>query len=144
MAQDDYIDPAQKEILLIDVIKKQLIRGILIYFFISNVFIFLRIVLRLFGADPANLFAGFIYAVSGFFLLPFVGFIPRFAKPIQANEPVVDVTAFIAAFCIDVLVILAIIVIYLGTRMIRTRRQAREAVEKSKPVDATEAEDAVD
>lgn len=144
MAQDDQINPAQKEILLIDVIKKQLIRGLLIYFFVSNVFIFLRIVLRLFGADPNNFFAGFIYTISGIFLLPFFGIFPQYNEPIEAGDPTVDVSAFIAAFCINVLIMLAMIVIYIVSRMIKTRKQAHETVEKSKPVDATEAEEAVD
>ena len=61
MVAQTYINPAQKEILVVDVLKRQLLRLLVIYLLVSNVFIFLRMVIRLFGADPQNLFAGFIF-----------------------------------------------------------------------------------
>ena len=144
LKQDEHIDSAQKGILVVDVLKKQLIRGLFIYLLIAIVFIFLRMVLRLFGADPQNLFASFIFVVSGFFLLPFFGIFPRFREDIIAGEPTVDVSAFIALFCLNILIVLLMSVIYITARMVKTRKQARETVETSKPLDAIEAEDAVD
>jgi YggT family protein len=144
MAPEEYINPAQKEILLIEVIRKQLVRALLIYLLVSNVFVFLRMVLRLMGADPENFFAGFIFAVSGFILLPYAGIFPQFREPIIAGRSVVDISAFISIFCSNVLVLLAISVIFIVTRMLKTKKQASETVEKSKPVDATKAEESVD
>jgi YggT family protein len=144
VAKETYIDPAQKEILVIDVLKRQLIRLLIIYFLITNVFIFLRILIRLFGADPQNFFAGFIFLISGFFLLPFYGIFPQYRDVIIAGESSVDVSAFIALFCSNILIFLAMGIIYIGTRIIKTRKQAKETLEQSKPVDATEAEHAVE
>lgn len=36
----------------------------------------LRFLLKLIGADPGNLFAGFLYAVTGILLLPFLNIVP--------------------------------------------------------------------
>lgn len=142
--ENSYIDPTQKEILVVDVLKKQLIRALIIYLLVTNVFIFLRMVLRLFGADPENAFAGFIFIVSGFFLIPFFGMFSQSQDTIIAGDPEVDVSAFIALFCSNILVFLAMSVIYVATRMIKTRKQAKETVERSKPVDTTVAEESVD
>jgi YggT family protein len=139
-----YINPAQKEILVVDVLKRQLLRLLVIYLLISNVFIFLRMVLRLFGADPQNFFAGFIFLISGLFLLPFFGIFPQYKEAIVAGKSYVDVSAFIALFCSNVLVILVISIVYIGTRMVKTRKQTRETLEKSKSIDASEAERIVD
>jgi YggT family protein len=144
MEKEKHIDPAQKELLVVDVLKRQLIRILIIYLLVTNVFIFLRMLLRLFGADPENLFAGFIFLVSGFFLLPFFGIFPQYNEDIIAGDMFVDVPAFIALFCSNVLVILAICIIYVAARMVKTKKQARETLEKSKTVDATEAETAVE
>src|SRR5205823_1646645 len=134
-----YINPAQKEILVVDVLKRQLLRLLVMYLLVSNVFIFLRMVLRMFGADPQNFFAGFIFIISGFFLLPFYGIFPQYRDEIAAGQHYMDVSAFIALFCSNILVFLVMSIIYIFTRMVKTRKQARETIEKSKPVDAGEA-----
>ncbi len=144
LKQDEHIDSAQKGILVVDVLKKQLIRALFIYLLVANVFIFLRMVLRLFGADPQNLFASFIFVISGFFLLPFFGIFPRFREEIIAGEPTADVSAFMGLFCLNILLFLLMSVIYITAQMVKTRKQARETVETSKPLNAIEAEDAVD
>ena len=144
MSKDIHIDAAQKEILVIDVLKRQIIRALIIYLLVSNIFIFLRMVLRLFGADPQNLFAGFIFLVSGFFLLPFYGIFPQFRDEIIAGKTTVDISAFISLFCSNVFVLLTMSVIYVVARMVKTRKQTAETVEKSKSVDATEAEQTVE
>ncbi len=144
MDQDKHIEPAQKEIIVIDVIKKQLIRALFIYLLVSNVFIFLRIVLRMFGADPANIFAGFIFIVSGLFLLPFFGIFPRFYDPIVTGSPTADMSAIIALFCSNIMVFLIMSIIYVISRMLKTRKQTSETIKRSKPVDATAAENSVD
>jgi hypothetical protein len=141
---DSYIDPTQKEILIVDVIKKQLIRILIIYLLVTNVFIFLRMLLRLLGADPANMFAGFIFMVSGLFLLPFYGIFPQYREEIVAGKMYADVSAFVALFCSNVLVCLAMCLIFVLTRIVKTRKQANETVERSKPVDTTIAEESVD
>ena len=100
--------------------------------------------LRLFGADPNNLFAGFIFLVSGFFLLPFLGIFPQYRNDIVAGHMSVDISAFIALFCSNVLIVLSMCIIYVATRMVKTRKQTSETMEKSKPVDASAAEQAVE
>jgi hypothetical protein len=144
MLTNTYVNPAQKEMLVIDVIKKQLIRVLVIYLLVTNVFIFLRMVLRLLGADPQNIFAGFIFLVSGFFLLPFYGIFPQYRDEIIAEKISVDISAFIGLFCLNILVLLAMSIIYVSTRMIKTRKKTEETVEKSKTVDTTVAEQSVD
>ncbi len=144
MAQPEKIEEAQKEILVIDVLKRQIIRILFMYLLVSNVFVFLRMLLRMFGADPQNAFAGFIFFVSGIILLPFFNIFPQSQETIIAGEQHVDSSAFIAIFCSNILILLAICLIYIVTRMIKTRKQTNEAVETSKPVDAEEAEAAVD
>jgi YggT family protein len=135
-----YINPAQKEILVVDVLKRQLLRLLVMYFLVTNVFVFLRMVLRMFGADPQNFFAGFVFLVSGFFLFPFYGIFPQYHDDIIAGKSSIDISAFIALFCSNILIFLAMTIIYISTRMVKTRKQARETLEKSKPVDAGEAE----
>jgi YggT family protein len=144
MVMNTYINPAQKEILVVDVLKRQLLRILVIYLLVTNVFIFLRMVIRMFGADPQNFFAGFIFLVSGFFLLPFYGIFPQYRQEIVAGKSVIDISAFIALFCSNVLVLLVMSIIYIGTRMVKTKKQATETLDKSKPVDANEAERVID
>lgn len=42
-----------------------------------ELFFLLRFVLELIGADPLNPFAQFLYALTGFFLYPFLGIVPN-------------------------------------------------------------------
>lgn len=42
-----------------------------------ELFFLLRFVLELIGADPLNPFAQFLYALTGFFLFPFLGIVPN-------------------------------------------------------------------
>ncbi len=42
-----------------------------------ELFFLLRFVLELIGADPQNPFAQFLYALTGFFLYPFLGIVPN-------------------------------------------------------------------
>ena len=48
----------------------------------------IRFLLKLIGADPGNLFAGFIYALTDILLLPFLGIVPSpsIHKPNQSFE----------------------------------------------------------
>lgn len=140
----EQIDSAQKEILVVDVIKKQLIRLLLVYLLVTNVFIFLRIILRAFGADPDNLFAGFIFLVSGFFLFPFFGIFPQSDEGIVAGNPTADISALVAVFCSNVLIFLAMGIVHIFTKMVKTRKQEKETIEKSKTVDTTITKIAVD
>jgi hypothetical protein len=124
----------QKEVLIMEVLRKQLLRGLFIFLLLSNVFLFLRIVLRLFGADPLNPFAAFIFALSSVFMFPFFGIFPQYNDRIIAGDMTVDMSAFIAGFCYNVLVITAMVVIQIVASIMRTRRQQQESVKKGKPI----------
>mgnify|MGYP000996645591 CR=1 FL=1 len=124
----------QKEVVKMEVVKKQIIRGIFIFLIVSNVFLFLRFFLRLFGADPENFFAGLIFMISNLFLFPFFGIFPNSHDSIIAGEMAVDSSAMVAGFCYNVLGVLAMIVTQIITSMIRTKRQADESIKKSKPI----------
>ncbi|MBA3724319.1 MAG: YggT family protein [Candidatus Levybacteria bacterium] len=124
----------QKEVVRMEVVRKQIIRGIFIFLIVSNVFLFLRFFLRLFGADPENFFAGLIFMISTLFLLPFFGIFPNSHDGIIAGEMAVDSSAMVAGFCYNILGVLAMIVVQIGTAMLRTNKQADASVEKGKPI----------
>ena len=117
-----------------EMIRKEMLRGLFIFLLISNVFLFLRFFLRLFGADPNNGFASFIFGVSNIFLFPFVGIFPRFHDEIIPGAMALDLSALTAGFCYNILVVLLMIIIQIGTSMLRTSKQAKESVEKGKPI----------
>jgi glucan phosphoethanolaminetransferase (alkaline phosphatase superfamily) len=125
---------SQKDIVVMEVLRKQLLRGLFIFMIVSNVFLFLRIFLRLLGADPANPFAAFIFALSGLFMLPFFGIFPQFRDQIAPGQMTVDISAFAAGFCYNVLIISAMIVVQVIFSIMRTKRQEKESVEKDKPI----------
>ncbi len=125
---------SQKELLVMEMLRKEAIRGLFIFLLVSNVFLFLRFFLRLFGADPNNGFASFIFGISNIFLFPFVGIFPRFRDEIIPGEMAVDLSAMTAGFCYNILVILLMSVIQIVTSMLRTSKQAHESVEKGKPI----------
>jgi hypothetical protein len=125
---------SQKEVLVIEVLRKQLLRSLFILMILSNVFLFLRIVLRSFGADPANPFAAFIFALSSVFMLPFFGIFPQYNDTIVAGDMTFDMSAFIAGFCYNILIITAMIVIQIVVSIIRARRQKEESLKKGRPI----------
>jgi hypothetical protein len=67
------------------------------YFFtiISEIVLGIRILLRLFAANPATSFVQFIYKTSADLLYPFRGIFPT---PVIGNEYVLDTTAIFAIF----------------------------------------------
>lgn len=124
----------QKEVLVMEVVRKQIIRGLCIFLLVSNVFLFLRFFLRLMGANPDNFFAGIIFMISNLFLFPFFGIFPRFRDEIIAGEMTVDISAVTAGFCYNILIVLAMIVIHVVTSMLRAKKQADESVKRGKPM----------
>lgn len=126
--------PSQKEIAAMEAIRKQIMRGIFIFIVFFNVFLFLRFFLRLFGADPVNPFAAFIFAVSGLFLIPIFGIFPNFRDEIVAGQMAVDVSAFVAGFCYNILSFMIMIILQIASSMMRMKKQTKETVEKGKPI----------
>ena len=139
----DKIDEPHKELFAWEVWKKEIIRGLLIFWLVSTVFLFLRIVLRGLGSNPDSLFAGFIYLVSGFFLLPFYGIFPQLRDEIIGGRPSFDPAAFTAIFCYTILVLLAMAVVAIGVNMFKTRKQMDETVEKDNPIDPSSVDNIV-
>lgn len=133
----------QKEIVVLESWKKNLLRGLLLLWLVANVFLFLRIFIRLFGADPNNIFAGFIYIVSGLFLLPFFGIIPEVQETIIAGQNKIDISAMIAWFCINILIVLIMAGTYIAVTIMKSGKQTSATVEQKKTINATRAETAV-
>src|SRR5258708_40228882 len=88
------MDTAEKDLIVIEATKKEILRGLLIFWLVSSVFLFLRIFLRALGADPHSPFAMFIYFISGIFLLPFWGIFPQFQDTILSGQHKFDSPAF--------------------------------------------------
>ncbi len=144
MDENTYIDSAKKKLLMIEALRKELLRGLSILLLVSLVFLFLRIILRLLGADPQTAFAAFIYLVSGIFMLPFFGIFPQSHDQIVAGKMTIDTSALIAFFCYLILILLAMAVVHIATKIIRTQSQAEETVEKSHPVDTDVVDQSID
>lgn len=134
------LDSAEKDLVVYEATKKKILRSLVIFWLISTVFLFLRMFLEALGSDPKSLFAAFIYLISGLFLLPFFGIFPHFGDTIQPGRPTFDAPAITAVFCYTVLVILAMVVILIATKMLKTGKQVDETVAKDNPVDPTESE----
>lgn len=128
-----HLDRTDKELLVIDVLRKQILRMLSIFLILANVFLFLRIVLRLFGADPTNPFAAFIFVLSTVFMLPFIGIFPQFRDEIIAGEMTVDISAFIAGFCYNILVVVTMVIIQIVSSIIRMSKKQKDPYEKRKP-----------
>lgn len=132
--------PSEKELVVMEVLRKQILRGIFIFMLIENVFLFLRFFLRLLGADPANPFAAFIFAISAIFMFPFFGIFPQFRDEIIAGEMTIDISAFAAGFCYNILSITAMIVVQIVGSILRTKRQKDETIKKDKPIETKQVD----
>jgi hypothetical protein len=137
------INSTEKEILSLEATKKKLLRGILIFWLLSTVFLFLRIILEAFGSDPKSLFAACIYFLSGLFLLPFWGIFPNYQDTIQAGKPTFDAPAAVAIFCYTILVILALSVTWIVIKNIKTGKQIDKIKSENKPLDPTKSESVI-
>ena len=135
MEREKAIQHAQKEILSMELFRKEALRVLLIFFILSNVFLFLRIVLRAFGADPINMFAAFIYFISGIILLPVFGIFRNSHDSIIGGQPAFDFSAFIALFCYNILVLMAMGLLQIVCSMIKANKQVTETLQKGKPAD---------
>ena len=136
------INTAQKQLIVIETIRKEILRALLMLLLISITFLFLRTVLKLAGANPESLFAGFIYLVSGFFLFPFTGIFPQYQEPI-AGESSIDMPAFIAIFCYLILFPLFMGVVQIGAKIFKTGEQINKTVEKRETINTKVVEDAL-
>jgi hypothetical protein len=137
MDESTYIDPVKKNLLTIESIKKEILRGLSILLLVSLVFLFLRIMLRLFGANPETAFAGFIFLISGIFLLPFFGIFPRMSDRIVAGQMTIDASALVAFFCYLILILLAMSVTQIVANILKTEKQKDATVKKSHPIDTS-------
>jgi hypothetical protein len=143
MDENQPIKDQQKELLVIENFRKELLRGLFILLLVSLVFLFLRILLKLIGANPENIFTGFIYIVSGIFLLPFFGILPEMDNELP-GEPSVDTPAFIAFFCYIVLILLAMAVIQIGSMIMRSNKKVKKTLEEERTIDTTVVDDVVE
>jgi len=137
------INSAQKKLIIIETKKKEIFRGLYIFFLVSSVFLFLRIILRLFGANPQSIFAGLVYGISTLFLIPFYNIIPQFQDMPIEGQGMFDASALLAIFCYGIIVLLAIGVIHIGSKILKTEKQVDEIVKTDQPMDIKIVNDAV-
>lgn len=133
----------QKELLVIENWRKELLRGLTILLLVIIVFLFLRLFLKLIGANPDNIFTGFIYLVSGFFLLPYFGIVPE-ADPGLPTHSIIDSPAFLGLFCYIILIGLAMVVIQLGSMIFKSTKKVQKTIERDQPVDSTVVDEVVE
>lgn len=62
---------------------------------VMEVTLAIRFLLKLIGADPTNLFAGFLYALTDIILFPFNNIVPS-AAPTHANQSIFEWSTIIA------------------------------------------------
>ncbi len=134
MNQTIRIKSAQKQLIVIETIRKEVLRALLIFLLVSITFLFLRTVLKLMGANSESVFVGFVYLVSGIFLLPFYGIFPQFEDPVPGQSGV-DMPAFVAIFCYLILIPLAMGVVQIGAKIFKTGEQTNKTVEERQTVD---------
>jgi hypothetical protein len=144
MDENATIDKPQKEILVLETTKKEILRGLSIFLLVAIVFLFLRIFLKLIGANPENIFMGFINIVSGIFLLPFFGILSEPDESLLPGRSTIDTAAFIALFCYIILIGLAMSVVQLVSMMIKSGKKTKDTVEQEKPVDTTIVDEVVE
>lgn len=141
--QSRQVGTTEKELVVIEAAKKEILRGIFLFWISAVVFLFLRIFLEALGSDPQSIFAGFIYLVSSIYLLPYFGIFPNVHNTMQAGKPTFDSPAFTAILCYTILVLLAVVIVFIAFKMIKTGKQVSETVEKDHPVDPTKMEGVV-
>lgn len=135
MEENQHVTTGEKKLILIETKKKEIFRGLYIFLLITFVVLFLRIMLRIFGANPQSFFAGFIYVLSTLFLLPFFNIFPQFQDIPIEGQHTFDSPALTAIFCYTIVVFLIIGVIHIGSKILKTERQVDEVVRKDHPVD---------
>lgn len=54
------------------------------FLMVLEAILLIRFLLKMFGADPANIFAGFVFSLTGILLVPFNGIIPQVS--LHANQ----------------------------------------------------------
>jgi hypothetical protein len=131
------IEKNEKGFFVLEAWRKVLVRTLSIYWVTSVVFLFLRAFLKGLGANPDTIVVGFIYTVSGFFLLPYWGIFPQFRDTAAAGQASFDFAALIAIFCNTILILLAIIIVWVGANILKTGKQVEETVIKDNPVSPT-------
>ncbi|SRR6266404_5775168 len=137
------IKPAEKKFFILEGSKKNINRFLGIFWLVSTAFLFLRIFLESIGSDPRSIFVTIIYIISGVFLLPFFGILPGFNNTIQPGKPTFDAPALTAIFSYTILILLAVALTHLFTKIMKTEKQVDETVEKNNPVSPTKAENEI-
>ena len=137
------VNDREKKVMVLEAMKKEIIRGLFIFWLVSTVFLFLRIFLKALGSDPQSAFAAFVYFISNIFLLPFWGIFPNMQETAIAGEPMFDASAITAIFCYTILVGLAISVTLIVMKMLKTGKQVNATLETNRSLDATKAEKVV-
>lgn len=137
------MDNAEKNLMVMEARKKEILRAILLFWLTSTVFIFLRIFLEAIGSDPKSAFVSIIYLVSDFFMVQFFGIFRNVESTIQPGVSTFDGAALTAIFCNSVLSLLAVAVIMILTKMFKTSKQMDETVKRDHIVDPTVSESIV-
>jgi hypothetical protein len=129
------IAPAEKKLILFEAREKEIFRILYIVLILAFAFLFLRIVLRAFGANPQSVFAGIVYIISTLFLLPFLNMFPQFHDTPIIGQPAFDAAAMFAIFCYAVAILVIMGITHIVIRILKTEKQVNEVVKKDHPVD---------
>lgn len=135
--------PAEKNLLVIEATKREILRGLAIFLLVAETFLFLRVILALVGANPSSLFAGFVYIISGIILIPFFGIFPQFQDTMTSGQIKFDAGAVIAMFCYLLIILLIMGVVAIISNMRKTKRQVNETVKKDTVINTTRVDEAV-
>jgi hypothetical protein len=111
-----------------------------LFFIILEVLIGLRVVMKLIGANPASLFVGVLYGVTGIFLIPFAGMInnPTFGSMVLEISSIIAMIVYVlVGWIVDRLIYLVLYWPVPATRnrqtVITDRTPSRDVVEVTQP-----------
>lgn len=98
------------------------IRSLWIALIVVDFLLFVRIILKVFGANPMSPIVFIWYAITGILLLPFYGIFP---EPHYSSDIVVDVVAMIALVIYTGLFLTGMVVILLVAKIMRRKEEVQ-------------------
>lgn len=134
------IDSAQKELVIIETAKKEIIRWVIVFWLVESTFLFLRIFLEALGTNSQAYFVELTYLISSVFMVPFSGMFPQFESTLQPGVPTFDVSAVVALICYTVMIFFTVGMVSMISKILKTEKQEKQIIEKNNPVDPTVAE----
>lgn len=123
------IEVKERDISIFDKVKKLIQYFLFAFLLIVVFFLFLRILMQLFGANPQTFFSLFIYGASDILLLPFFGIFPK--TPI-AGRSTIDTQASFALLAYILLFLLVLMLLQIAETLFKWFIKLEEDVEERK------------